>query len=491
MRLSLVWASDFAAVVAVAAALAFPATPSHVQAQAGGSARVSGVVFDSVGMKPIGGALVQMVRHDNPAITRTITADRDGRFAFDSVSPGTHLVGFFHAVADALGLEPPVVAVNVAAGADVRAMLATPSRLAIMLQACPADGPARDPGLWIGTVRSAVTGNQLQGARVSVLWHVLSVEGNAITRKTLGAEAITNEAGLFAVCGIPSSETLHAHAVTGSDESGTFSFFSPVDGFVHSDIFVGPSRVDTLGPPDAAGEIPARLSGRGILSGVVRNGDGRAINNARVVFWGRDSEVLTNSNGSFALDSLPLGTHTIEVRALGYIAERRAVHVRDEPGQEVFVMESRQTYLDTVRVIGRRVQESPRYLEFLERKGKGWGHFLDEIDLGRRNAVFVTDLLRQMPGVYIQGAGPRATVTMKGTGARAYCSPSLYIDGMRVFQGAQDIETVLNPDLIRGIEVYTRTAGMPPQFEDYGCGSIIVWTGQRRIFPADPERRER
>jgi hypothetical protein len=475
--------------VALAASV-LPLTARGQGTDPAGVPRISGTVYDSVTRRHLAGAMVQLVRRDNPTITRTVSTDEQGRYAFDNVAANSYLLGFLHQTLDQLGLEPPTVSVDYRVPSPMRVMLATPSRESVRLAMC-GDTQREGPGLWIGSVKSAASGGPVSGARVNVAWMELDIRGQAIHRRNLGAETLTNEHGLFAVCGLPTQETMYARAVGQTDSSGTISFFSPADGFIHSDLYVGAAKVDTIAGPDTtSGELFALLSGEGRLTGNVRTGNGRAVPNARIVFWGREREVTTNSNGAFSLDSLPLGTHTVEVRALGFIPERRPVHVFSASAQhEDFVLESRETYLDTVRVIGRRAVESSHYREFLARKGSGWGQFLDEDDLSRRNAVFVSDLLRSMPGVHVTQGGFRGRVLMRGQGARALCNPSLFVDGMRMQDGAASLEQIVSAEDIRGIEVYTRTAGMPPQFEVYGCGSIVIWTGRRRSTPADPERR--
>ena len=68
-----------------------------------------------------------------------------------------------------------------------------------------------------------------------------------------------------------------------------------------------------------------------------------------------------------------------------------------------------------------------------------------------------------------------------------YCRPDLYVDGVLFRGGDLEIDEVLNPDQIDGIEVYTKPALAPMQFANNmsGCGSIVVW---RRKTP-DPQRK--
>ena len=51
------------------------------------SARVQGVVFDSVGNRPLGGAMVQLIELPPGHGARTAVTDSLGRFQMDSVRP--------------------------------------------------------------------------------------------------------------------------------------------------------------------------------------------------------------------------------------------------------------------------------------------------------------------------------------------------------------------------------------------------------------------
>jgi hypothetical protein len=67
-------------------------------------ATVSGVVYDSVALRPLAAATVQLVDADNVAGTvRTSVTDSLGWFMFDDVADGRYLLGFLHPVLESLG----------------------------------------------------------------------------------------------------------------------------------------------------------------------------------------------------------------------------------------------------------------------------------------------------------------------------------------------------------------------------------------------------
>ncbi len=59
-----------------------------VRGQSTARAVLVGTVFDSVGMRPLAGAVVRIVRADDPSIGRTTQRDSVGRFAYDTVMGG-------------------------------------------------------------------------------------------------------------------------------------------------------------------------------------------------------------------------------------------------------------------------------------------------------------------------------------------------------------------------------------------------------------------
>jgi hypothetical protein len=86
--------------------------------------------------------------------------------------------------------------------------------------------------------------------------------------------------------------------------------------------------------------------------------------------------------------------------------------------------------------------------------------------------------MRRIPGVQVILAGAsRDIITMRGTFNR--CSPTIFVDGMRMPNG-ETINSFLPAAWIKAVEVYQ--AGFAPgEFMNAlsGCGSIVVWTGER------------
>lgn len=446
------------------------------------AARVSGAVYDSLGKQPLAEAIVQIVRRDNPSASRSIRTDSTGRYEFADVSAGEWLVGFYHRRLDELALETPLIGVIIRDSTPVRAMLAIPSARTIVRNVCGEQGDST--GLWIGRTLSAEAGHVVSGASVLAQWSTLNVVENRVQRSVAELRGESSTEGLFALCALPVDDIVLSRAWFGSDSSGTMSFVLPAERLLTRDIYISTDSASRVVVASAADSAPPVERGPGRIRGRVMRKGGVPLSNARLMFWESGSEVITSSDGHYQLDSLPLGSATLEARALGFLPSSRIVDIRgDRPASADFILESRETYLDTVKVIGTRVFDSPQYRGFLERKKRGFGHFLDEEAVERRNAIYLTDYFRMIPGIRIFPGTFGGRIMMRGMGLSPYCSPAVYLDGMRMLNAADmGFESFVSPVDVRAIEVYTHNGGMPAEFMNLdGCGSIVIWTGPRRV----------
>ncbi len=96
------------------------------------------------------------------------------------------------------------------------------------------------------------------------------------------------------------------------------------------------------------------------------------------------------------------------------------------------------------------------------------------------NAIRTSDLFRMMPGVRVISGSDGERVLMRGD-FRGYCSPTVFVDGMRM-PAVDDINTYVFPMDIRAVEAYVTNITAPPEYSNgfNNCGSIVIWTGARR-----------
>jgi hypothetical protein len=209
---------------------------------------------------------------------------------------------------------------------------------------------------------------------------------------------------------------------------------------------------------------------------------GRPIPGARVTLWGTGVETTTNERGEFFLGALPGGTHTLDVRAVGFTPVQQPVDIiQGAAGATEVELANLGIMLDTVRVTA-RLYTSRKLAEFERRVRTGQGHYILEADIERRRPMFLTDLLRMVPGVSVMPSRfGGENVLMRGD-ITGRCRPEVFIDGARMFNDPYfPLNSIVATQDIRAVEVYSRSLTVPPEFGSMSrCGAIVIWTGPRR-----------
>lgn len=438
-------------------------------------ARVHGVVFDSTAMHPLPGALVQLVLATDPSRVRSATAGNDGAFRFDTVAGGSYLLGFLHPRLDSVAFAAPMLRVDVRDTAAIEAIIAIPSQRSIVARVCGPNAARDSTGLFAGAVRNAA-GAPLQGrGYVRVQWSELTIGPRGLERRMPSVRAETDDNGQFAVCGIPVGSLMMTRAMAGPDSSGYAEFALPGNGYLHRMLFVSNARRVTSG--DTSRPSLTVLRGPGSIRGTIRSAAGAPIPGARVSVWGTGLQTNTDTRGEFRLATLPMGTFTMEVRAVGFQLLRQPVDILASDAATVIAL-APVSRLDTVRVNATRTSRA--LMAFEERRKKGFGHFLDEAAIEKRQASAMSDLLRMTPGISVSPGMFGDQVLMRGSGMRSFCSPSLFVDGTRVMNDDGNLDGFVNPQDVRAVEVYTRGSSVPMEFQSLnGCGVIAIWTGMR------------
>ena len=444
---------------------------------------VSGIVYDSIARSTIPGVTLEFVNADDPAAGRVLTAtsDSSGRYTLRGVAPGRYLAGFFHPGLDTLGLETPPRLVSVS-GASQRVDLATPSERTIIRTVCEMPEMGDSTALLLGHVRRTADQAPLPEASVTAEWSEFIIDDLGIHERVRRAAGRAASSGWFAICGLPSDVILHTRAGHAADSSGYLEAELPAGGLRHLTFHVGgASRVaaptdTTIAARDSGLIGPARVwRGRARLSGTVREAAGRPVSNAHALVWGTGLSATTNERGAFTIDGLPGGTHTLEIRVIGYVPVRSVVQLADErPATAEVVLDKRAEILSTVTVRGQLVY-SRQLAGFERRRLSGFGTFLASSDLARRPGVRLAGVLAEVSGVRVRYEGTRASVLMS-SGTRS-CVPSVYVDGNPDRSGDFDY---LYADDLAAIEVYARDLLRPFEFRDSNpCGAIVVWTRAR------------
>lgn len=475
--------------------------PAALGAQ--GRPLLSGIVFDSVAKRPLVGATVQITGAMGAVVGRTASAvtDTAGRYVVNNLAPGRYIAGFFHDALDTLGLvgEPRGVDVgDAAASLD----LATPSPRTIIATICGAASVSDSLGLLLGHVHASGTTRPLAGATVTVEWGETVIERGNVRQRNMAADATATGPGWFAMCDVPGEVELTLHASSGADSSGFINLEVPRGGIRHVTFFVGGARrvpsaaVDTVSPIDTTLRVlkPEMVwRGDAKLTGIVRSEAGRGVDGARVLVRGTNLSTTTSDRGYFALDSLPGGTHTLEVRALGYLPATSIVNLApDQPTQAEVFIGDRLVTLEAVKVTATLVFSRNLARFQTNRERNPAGIFVGPREIERYRGMRFSNLIQGVPGVrvtYQQGMSILMDYTGTDDGqSRGLCVPLIYLDGQRSRYTASEIEGLYRADEIAGVEVYVRESQRPIEFQDMNsrCGAIAVWT--RPEVRRDPTR---
>lgn len=463
-------------------------------------ATIGGVVFDSMAMRPLAEALVQLAevpRTGGVGAVRSARSDSLGRYQFTEVSPGTYLLGFQHLALDSLGLRGSVHRVDVRTAAAIRLPMAVPSPKSIVTSVCGRADPKDSLAVLVGSVRDARNDAALAGSFLSVRWGELYLSRTGMRRETPIVDVYANDEGWFATC-VPGGTPVLTRASHDNDVSGDVELIVPSHSVFRRDLYVGYAEMQVVGldsvrQSGAVGEgerIVAR--GRAEARGLVRGTDGRPIPGVRVALLSGASETRTDERGTFRLPALPNGTHTLEARAIGFMPGQEIIDIVAfrEARAEFTLIDLRAVMLDTVRVKAARQLEAAARAGFERRRRGGSGFFLDETQIDTMRPFAFRDLLRGVPGVrFVRGSQfddiGREHIEFTFGVRSSPCTPQIYLDGNLLLDGRNDLDVIVNPITIRRLEVYHRGIALPAEFASSSqCGVLAIWTGPPAIRPA-------
>lgn len=459
------------------------------------TARVTGVVYDSMAMRPLAGALVQLALVPSAGsidTVRSVMTDSLGRYDFISIPLGTYLLGFQHVAMDSLGLSGPLQRLDVRTASTVKAPMAVPSMVSIIRTVCGGRGELKDSlAALLGSIRHAKSDTPLPGAFVSLRWgEVILGRGGTMERSTPIVDTFTNDEGWFTAC-VPGGVQMTVRATHNNDLSGNVELGVPAHAVLRRDIYVGPALAEVRGG-DSTATGRAREErivelGRGELRGVVRALDGGPIDGARVALLSGEGETRTNARGEFVLAGLPFGSHTIEARAIGYVPGQSIADIVEfrKAVAEFILLDVSAYLLDTIRVAAARRLDAAAREGFERRRKSGAGQFIDESVLDTIKANTFKDLVRKFTFVrFVRGntleTSWREHVEFLGRRGE-FCLPVIYLDGTQLLNDNTDLDVIIHPASVRRIEAYPSGIALPAEFaSNKDCGVLAIWTGARR-----------
>lgn len=410
-----------------------------------GTVPVTGVAYDSLRGEPLRGGFITV-----GGVGQSTSSDSLGVFHL-ALAPGSYTISILHSAFDSLGLSGASTKAVVRDGRDT-VHLSIPSFASLWRTACGGGAVPRDTGFVFGTVRDAERQTPLGGATVIVRWIALGLDSSAMkkTQPTVvdqawGGEARSDSTGGYVLCGVPSDATLRVLARKDSLSSGLLELLP------HDDHRPRVERRDFL----LGSTTDSALTKRGVVAGLVRDGDGQPVVGARVITSGAD-EVRTGADGRFALVNVPIGTREIEILGIGVqpIAAAADITTRDT----AFVaVEVRKIHELPAVVVTAQTARQRLLAEFEERKALHIGYFMDSTRVSQFRTI-------------------RDARAFLGEGC------SVYIDGVH-YRDSREASIELytrNPQSIAMVETHAHwDPSMPFLYRDAAamrCGVLLVWT---------------
>lgn len=181
----------------------------------------------------------------------------------------------------------------------------------------------------------------------------------------------------------------------------------------------------------------------------------------------------SGDGGQFEFPGTSPGVVLITAHRLGYRERSMEVNVQSNLDQQTIQIDMATLAADLEKVV---VEESSgRLQEFIEhRKASKFGRFFDQNEIRSLNPRYLSELFRSVPGARLEAAaGGGNKLILRG------CRPKIWVDG--VLAQYAEIDEVILPSEIAGMEVYPSMAGVPAQYmdrENRACGTVIIWSRQ-------------
>jgi hypothetical protein len=133
--------------------------------------------------------------------------------------------------------------------------------------------------------------------------------------------------------------------------------------------------------------------------------------------------------------------------------------------------------LDALVVTAERRRLKLEEKGFYRRQRASMGYFFDTDDIRVRDPLRVTDVMRDVPGVYLRRQRLGGLVALTWRLGRL-CPMKVVVDGFKLDTSSMSIDDLINPDFVVGMEVYPGGVGAPVQHRglDSRCGVVMIWT---------------
>lgn len=246
--------------------------------------------------------------------------------------------------------------------------------------------------------------------------------------------------------------------------------------------------------------VPSALVGQTIRGRLLNANDARPVPLGLVIMITEEGDTVASGvsrqDGHFELTGSDPAAYYLMASGLGYAHLTAGVFELGKDGVIELEVRLRPAALELDEIIVSLPMRasSPKLIQqgFVERMQRGFGHFITPGDIATSTVTRVTDLFTGIPGARVstdRGDGQGSTLMLQGMGR--FCSPTVYLDGIRVTaDGPGDIDVLVSMTELDGIEIFRRPAEVPAQYASMGrtgderttagefgaCGVVLFWT---------------
>lgn len=213
------------------------------------------------------------------------------------------------------------------------------------------------------------------------------------------------------------------------------------------------------------------------LSGTVTDTSKAPIGSVELLL-GRHGEInrrfRTGNDGRFSFEGILGGSVSLTARRLGYRARTIALEINDTTVRNPLAVILQVIPGDVAPVLVEGI-DSRLEAFYMHKRQNNFGRFIEQTEIERKGPVFVSELFRTVAGASVRPSTRAGNIVrLRG------CQPMIWVDGIHVLNA--ELDDVVNPADIAGIEIYNSWSTLPSEYMDRegaGCGAIAVWTKSR------------
>ena len=351
-------------------------------------------------------------------------------------------------------------------------------------QASSLNAPCRSLGFAAVLIAVAAATNSADAQSV-LSGRVLSDSGRPVVGATVTLTAIrysvrTDSLGRFQLSGTPGS---------------TLSLSLQAPGFRNDTASVvlsrGRSVTRDFTMVSEASALPEANPSDRVLNGRITTVDGEPIAYANFTING-GRRWVSDDSGRF---SVPFNTTaaTLIFRRIGFEPTEVKLDAMPDTAirvRMVMVARALEAQVVTVRSPFARLDLHGFYRRMSDvQRGATVGYFVTPEDLANRNPQNVTDAVEQFPSLRLRPIGGGIPLNRKmRIEDDSGCPLTVYLDGVRIQPSIvglkpvdEEVNTLVQPHAVAGIEVYPRSIGAPSQYPAYtqmncNSGVVLIWT---------------